>query len=72
MVAIRFFFCDWDTAIPIFFGGNPAEPKLQRILADHGVTLKQLADIINPADWEGVISFENHTGTESMYVTVDF
>ena len=56
-VAIRFRPHGWDTTIPIFFGRNPAEPKLQKLLADHGVTLKQLADIINPADWEGVTFF---------------
>jgi hypothetical protein len=55
-----------------FHSKNPAEPKLQKILAAHGTTLAQLAEIINPAAWEGVTSFENHTGTKPMYVTVDF
>ena len=72
MVAIRFSPWDWDTAITFFSPKNPAEPKLQKSLAAHGITLAQLSEIINPAAWEGVISFENHTGTKPMYVTVDF
>jgi hypothetical protein len=72
MVAIRFSPWNWDTAITFFIQKNPAEPKLQKLLAAHGTTLDQLADIINPAVWEGVTYFENHTGTMPMYVTVDF